>query len=121
MSRVRSSDTRLELLLRSALHRAGLRYRVRTSMLGRPDLVFPLARVIVFIDSCFWHACPSHCRRPKSNRAFWREKFIRNARRDRKVTAHYSKTDWTVLRFWEHDLTTRLRACVRQVRAAVRR
>ena len=119
MSRVRSSNTKLELLLRGALHRAGLRYRVRTTMLGRPDLVFPSSRVVVFVDSCFWHACRLHCRKPKSNRAFWRAKFTRNARRDRRVTAHYSRHDWTVLRVWEHDLQSRFHECIRRVRDTV--
>lgn len=65
MRRVKGSDTQLEVSFRSKLWAEGLRYRLRSRLPGRPDLVFPAARVSVFVDSCFFHACPKHCRFPK--------------------------------------------------------
>ena len=121
MRRIRSTNTGLELLLRRALHRLGLRYRVVTRLPGRPDMVFGAARVLIFIDSCFWHACPLHCRRPKTNRKFWSTKFQRNARRDVQVTQMYVGTGWKVVRVWEHDLVDDFDGCVNRLFSIVKR
>ena len=71
------------------------------------DFVFPKLRVAVFVDGCFWHACPKHGTRPAGNRAFWRAKLVRNAERDREVTRALRKAGWSVLRVWEHDLAAK--------------
>lgn len=107
MAAIRRSDTKLELRLRSLLHRRGLRYRkdypVRIAgRLVRPDIAFTRSRIAVFIDSCFWHLCPEHGQIPSSNRAFWKDKLERNAARDREQTAALESKGWTVLRIWEH-------------------
>lgn len=106
----RRKDTRPEMLLRSALHAMGLRFRVdyplRPSSGGRPirpDVVFPRRRVAVFVDGCFWHACPVHGSRPASNRDYWDAKLDANRERDARSTAALAADGWTVLRFWEHD------------------
>lgn len=70
----------------------------------RPDFVFPRLKLALFVDGCFWHACPWHCRRPAGNRAFWRAKLARNQTRDRLVTRTLRKAGWRVLRIWEHSL-----------------
>ena len=70
----------------------------------RPDFVFPRLKLAVFVDGCFWHACPRHCRMPTGNRAFWRAKLTRNQARDRLVTRTLRKAGWRVLRIWEHTL-----------------
>jgi DNA mismatch endonuclease (patch repair protein) len=82
----------------------------------RPDFVFPRLKLAVFVDGCFWHACPRHCRRPAGNRAFWRAKLARNQARDRLVTRTLRKAGWRVLRIWEHDLhrATRRRASTKR-------
>lgn len=104
----RRVDTKPELLLRSALHRSGLRFRkdLRIDFSGggsvRPDVVFTGARVAVFIDGCFWHRCPEHFQRPKANRAFWDAKISSSVDRDRRVDEALTADGWTVLRFWEH-------------------
>jgi len=107
MAAVRRSDTKLELRVRSLLHRRGLRYRkdypVRIAgRLIRPDVVFTRSKIAVFIDSCFWHLCPKHGQIPSSNRAFWKDKLERNAARDREQTEALKSEGWTVLRIWEH-------------------
>jgi DNA mismatch endonuclease (patch repair protein) len=119
MARVRSKDTGPERLLRSALWRLGLRYRLRLSLPGNPDLAFPGSRVAVFVDGCFWHGCPSHYRAPSSNVDFWSAKLERNRRRDEEVNLALSDLGWTVLRFWEHDLEDSLGSVVACVRTVV--
>jgi DNA mismatch endonuclease, patch repair protein len=103
----RSVDTRPELRLRSALHRRGLRFRknllIRTEgRSARADIVFPRKRVAVFVDGCFWHACPEHGHIPRSNRPYWEQKLARNAERDTAVNAALESERWKVLRIWEH-------------------
>ena len=104
MSKIRGRDTSIERLLRSALHRSGLRFRKNVSALpGRPDIVFPRYRTVVFVHGCFWHR-HKHCERastPKSNRAFWRAKFSANQKRDQRVVRALLKLGWHVLVIWE--------------------
>jgi DNA mismatch endonuclease (patch repair protein) len=82
----------------------GFRASSRRLLRVRPDFVFRAARLAVFVDGCFWHACPQHCRMPTGNRAFWRAKLARNQARDRLVTRTLRKAGWRVLRIWEHAL-----------------
>lgn len=104
MSRIRGADTGPERLLRRALHRLGLRYRLRPRHLpGRPDLVFPKYRAAVFVHGCFWHrhpGCP-WAYEPKSNVEFWRRKFEENVERDRRVMAELRRRGWRVAVVWE--------------------
>lgn len=69
-----------------------------------PDFVFRKARTVLFVDGCFWHACPEHGRAPSSNSDFWSTKLIRNQSRDDFVDAVLCYLGWTVLRVWEHEL-----------------
>lgn len=85
----------------------------------RPDFVFRRKRLAVFIDGCFWHRCPKHCSAPVQNSKFWRHKFERNVRRDRKVSRLLRRNGWSVVRIWEHDLRERPQVCVRRVQRAL--
>lgn len=100
-------DTPAELEVRRVLHARGLRYRVDQPIPGvtraRPDIVFPTERVAVFVDGCFWHACPTHGSLPKTNRGWWRRKLEANVERDGRHDRDLEKDDWVVLRFWEHE------------------
>lgn len=113
MARIRSRDTVPELALRRELHSLGLRFTLGNSKLaGRPDLVFPRHRSVVFVHGCFWHrhqGC-AIATTPKSNTRFWQEKFARNVRRDRRVSAELSAAGWTVLVAWECALQSKVRA-----------
>ena len=80
----------------------------------RPDFVFPHRRLAVFVDGCFWHGCPKHETKPKSNAAFWRNKFARNIARDRLVTRTLRRAGWRVLRIWEHELARKNAARLRR-------
>jgi DNA mismatch endonuclease (patch repair protein) len=123
MRRVRSKDTSCEILLRRELHRRGLRYRLHTKLSGKPDLVFASARVVVFVDGCFWHGCPEHCRVPSTNREYWERKIARNRERDGAATATLRREGWSVIRIWEHRIVNpaHLRAAAGRIERAVRR
>jgi DNA mismatch endonuclease, patch repair protein len=102
----RQRDTKGELELRSLLHRRGLRFRVHALLPGlrrRSDIVFTRARVVVFVDGCFWHGCHEHGTWPKENADWWREKIEANQRRDRDTDARLTAAGWTVIRVWEHE------------------
>ncbi len=86
----------------------------------RPDFVFPKLRLALFVDGCFWHACPMHTTKPRSNAAFWRKKFAANKARDRLVTRTLRKKGWRVLRIWEHELARKREGrLLRRIRNAV--
>ena len=107
MSVARRKDTKPELDLRRILHARGMRYRVVHPVPGRPrrsiDVAFTRAKVAVFVDGCFWHACPVHRTQPRANSVWWKEKLARNVERDRETDEHLTVLGWTVLRFWEHE------------------
>lgn len=123
MQAIRRANTKPETALRSALHRAGLRFRkdYRIDLSEgrvRPDVVFTRVRVAVFLDGCFWHCCPEHGRRPTVNTGYWSPKLERNVERDRRNTAALRKAGWTVVRIWEHQ---DIAEAVKMVEAAVHR
>jgi DNA mismatch endonuclease, patch repair protein len=107
MSAVRGKNTTPELLVRSAAHRLGLRFRLHAGELpGRPDLVFPKRKTVLFVNGCFWHGhegC-SRAKLPKSRIDFWRRKRRENTRRDRANYARLAEAGWRVVILWECEL-----------------
>jgi DNA mismatch endonuclease (patch repair protein) len=104
----RRRDTKPEVRLRSALHARGLRFRKDypieiPGLRVRADIVFPRQRVAVFVDGCFWHACPDHGTQPRSNGGYWAPKLRRNQERDLRVNSGLVDGGWTVVRAWEHQ------------------
>lgn len=101
------SESVIERNLRSALHRRGLRFRKHAAPVPglrcRPDVVFPGARIAVFVDGCFWHRCPEHGSDPRANSAWWRLKLDANVARDRRNDAALAEAGWTVIRLWSHE------------------
>lgn len=125
MAAIKGRDTRPEILVRHAVHRAGFRYRLHSSKLtGRPDFVLRRYRVAVFVQGCFWHG--HECRIghiPRTNTAYWKAKIQRNIDRDAKNARLLEQEDWTVATIWECSLkkgTTELlkRLRIRRSRAA---
>jgi DNA mismatch endonuclease (patch repair protein) len=122
MSRIRSArNASTELRFLDLLKRAGVTgWRRNAPLTGRPDLVFRKERIAVFLDGCFWHACPrcasARTAPPKSNVAYWSQKLKRNAERDREVTLLLRKQGWTVLRIWEHVIRREPRRAVGRLR-----
>jgi len=105
MSRMPTASTEPELALRRTLHARGLRFRLhRRDLPGTPDIVFPRARVAVFVDGCFWHGCPEHGVLPKNNREWWIEKLTKTAERDRRKDEELVQLGWTPIHLWEHEL-----------------
>lgn len=102
MSRMPRRDTGPELLLRRALHARGMRFRTHLKLPGRPDIVLTRARLAVFVDGCFWHACPEHGNLPKNNREWWREKLTANVTRDCAKDEALRQLGWEPLHIWEH-------------------
>jgi DNA mismatch endonuclease, patch repair protein len=121
MARVKGENTSPERLLRSALWRAGMRYRLNyKTPKGRPDIVFPGAKVAVFVDGCFWHGCPAHYSRPRSSEAFWSAKLLANVERDSRLTLGLEAAGWRVVRVFEHEVYLDLDEMVRMIGAAIR-
>ncbi|MFD5435803.1 very short patch repair endonuclease [Kitasatospora sp. NPDC127067] len=100
-------DTKPELILRSALHRRGLRYRVGMRPLPElprtADIVFTKAKVAVFVDGCYWHGCPDHYRPSKRRAEAWQNKIQTNRDRDAATNLALREAGWTVIRVWEHE------------------
>lgn len=103
----RRRDTKPEVAVRRLLHARGLRYRVDVPLefdrRRRADIVFPAARLAVFIDGCFWHGCQEHYTVPATHPEFWAEKRTKNMARDRETTERLALSGWTVKRYWEHE------------------
>ena len=103
------AQSKLENLFSKALWRRGLRFRKNVRKLrGTPDIAIQKYKVVIFVDSCFWHGCPIHFKRPQSNQEFWDAKIARNRERDKEVDAHYIEMGWHVLRIWEHEIRKNL-------------
>jgi DNA mismatch endonuclease (patch repair protein) len=108
MQRTKRSGTRPELALRSALHRRGLRFVVDRPVPGgdrrrRVDILLRGVQIAVFVDGCFWHACPEHSHLPKTNTSWWRLKFPSIAGRDRDTDVGLGAAGWLAVRIWEHE------------------
>ncbi len=117
MSQIRShgnKDTELALAKLFRRHKiAG--WRRHQKIFGKPDFAFPQIKLAVFVDGCFWHGCPRHATKPRSNRAFWKNKFARNMARDRLVNRTLRKFGWKVIRIWECRLKKNPLNCLRRI------
>lgn len=121
----KSRDTRVEVQLRSALHRSGLRFRKNVRPIPglrcTADVVFPRQRVAVFADGCFWHSCPKHGSAPKTNAEWWAAKLSATVARDAASRSALERVGWTVVRVWEHDdVASAVTVVVRALEAAPR-
>lgn len=121
MSRVRNKDTKPERLVRTALHKRGLRFRKHVRGLpGTPDVVFTRAKVAVFVDGDYWHGYRFR-RWCGGLSEFWREKISKNRRRDFHTFRALRAGGWQVIRVWQHSIKNDLDGCVRRIEQAVRR
>lgn len=105
MSKVHSADTKPEMKVRKLLHSMGYRFRLhRADLPGKPDIVLPKYKAVVFVNGCFWHGCPT-CRhakiRPASNADYWNRKLDRNMARDRENYAALASLGWRTVVVWE--------------------
>lgn len=113
----RVRNTKAELAIRRAAHRAGLRYRVNfrpaAELRVNADMVFTRAKVAVFIDGCFWHGCPDHFIPPKNNAEWWAAKIQGNRDRDKRSRDDLRTLGWRVVSIWEHELPSQAVAEIR--------
>ena len=108
MRAVKGRDTAPELFVRRIVHQMGFRFRLhRKDLPGKPDLVFPRLKKVIFVHGCFWHGhrCKRGNRVPVSNREYWKAKIARNKQRDRKNAAELKAAGWAVLIVWECQLS----------------
>jgi DNA mismatch endonuclease (patch repair protein) len=120
MSKIRGRGNKdTELALMKLFRQHGITgWRRHQKVFGKPDFIFKQVRLALFVDGCFWHGCPKHCKIPAGNRAFWKKKFAANKARDGRVNRELRKLGWRVVRIWEHDLAKRGEACIQKIQAA---
>jgi len=122
MSRIRSKNTKPEMILRSALFRRGFRYRLHDKKLaGKPDLVFRKYKTVIFVHGCFWHL-HKNCRDgrlPKSKLEYWKPKLTKNVERDVLHSVELKGQGWTVLTIWECEILKRLDAIVSMIESTL--
>ena len=111
MSKVHSADTTPEMRVRRLLHRLGYRFRLhRQDLPGKPDIVLPRYKTVIFVHGCFWHGCPT-CRhaqiRPQANAEYWNKKLDRTLARDKENQARLEALGWRVLVIWECETRKR--------------
>ena len=94
-------------------------WRRHLPLVGRPDFAFPLQKVAVFVDGCFWHGCAKCCTRPKTNRKFWDKKLADNMARDQRVNRQLRRQGWKVIRIWQHSLQKCPATCLNRLRRAL--
>ena len=103
MAQVRSRDTKFENSVTRALKKLGKSFKQQAKLIGKPDIVSRPKKVVIFLDSCFWHGCRWHCRVPKSRLDYWKPKIQRNKERAKIVNKTLRSEGWEVARFWEHQ------------------
>ena len=119
MSSNKAKNTNPELKLRKALYADGIRgYRLNWKKVpGKPDIAFPGRKIGIFINGCYWHRCP-YCELslPKTNTDFWKKKFEKNIKRDKKKEKELLDLGWTVLVFWECKIKTNIKDCINKIK-----
>ena len=109
------SQSNLENIFTKSLWKHGLRFRKNVkSLKGKPDIAIQKYKIVIFIDSCFWHACPIHFIPPKSNLEYWDKKISRNMERDKEVNQYYIEKEWYLKRIWEHEIKNDLTETVNE-------
>lgn len=114
MSKIKSRETKLELNFKELL--TGLRFRYQPKVIGKPDFASKKLKIAIFVDSCFWHKCPRHFRKPNSNKSYWKPKINRNFERAKEVNKILKKEGWKIIRFWEHEVMKHPKKCVDKVK-----
>ena len=105
MTHIKSTNTKIEKDITNALWNLGYRFRKNVKGLpGKPDIAIKKHKVVIFLDSCFWHKCPKHFKKPKSNLEYWEPKIKRNVERDAEINRYYQNKNWHILRIWEHEV-----------------
>ncbi len=120
MAHIRGKNTSPELQIRKKMSAMGLRYRIHTSLPGKPDIVFPKKKVAIFINGCFWHGhgCKTD-HKPKSNIKFWQEKIINNKQRDIGNLYKLKDMGWNTLTLWECEIIDSLNLQIEKIKELI--
>ena len=121
MQNIRSRDTMPERMTMRELRRRKIYFANYVGKIeGKPDIVFRRKKVVVFIDSDFWHGHPTRCIMPKSNREYWEKKIARNRERDKEVNALLKKDKWKIIRIWEYDVKHDFERVIKRIIKAIK-
>jgi DNA mismatch endonuclease (patch repair protein) len=115
MAKIKSKNTKPEVLFRRLLYSRGVRYRINYHLDGKPDIVIVSKKIAIFVDGCFWHKCPKCFRSPNSNKPYWSEKIKRNIARDKRINKILKSKGWKVIRIWEHEIKNNPDSTVKKV------
>jgi len=111
MSRIRGTNTKIDLQMNEILKGLGFSYQMYPKMFSNPDFILEEQKIVIFCDGDFWHGYNYH-KKKKPSKKYWKEKIEGNMRRDRMYTRKLRKERWSVLRFWEHDIEKRTGICI---------
>ncbi|MFY2253200.1 very short patch repair endonuclease [Priestia megaterium] len=115
------SISKLEGIVSNELWKKGFRFRRNTKdLFGKPDISIKKYKIVIFIDSCFWHQCPIHGNIPKTNLEYWKKKLTRNQNRDKEVDVYYKKNGWHLKRVWEHEVKNDLDSVIEELTEFIR-
>lgn len=114
MRKVRNRNTNIELLMRKRLFKEGYRFRLKNSLFGKPDIIFPKQKVAIFCDGDFWHG-KNYNKDKKNYTLFWIEKIQINKQRDAKVNKKLKKEGWQVIRFWKSQILKNPDDCIKKI------
>lgn len=114
MKRVRNKNTNIELILRKALFKRGLIFRVKNKIFGKPDIIFPVQKIAIFCDGDFWHG-KNYKNEGNRYEPFWKDKIKINMNRDKLVNKTLKEEGWKVLRFWKTEILKNPDNCAKRV------
>ncbi|MYL32074.1 DNA mismatch endonuclease Vsr [Pontibacillus yanchengensis] len=116
MGAIKGKETSIERKVSKELWNRGYRFRKNVKNLyGTPDIAIKKYKIVIFLDSCFWHGCEAHGTFPNSNQSFWFNKLSRNKERDEEVNQYYLKKGWHILRIWEHEVNSSVEITVDKI------
>jgi len=116
MSNIRSQDTKPELIIEKELKKRKIYFsRNSKNIFGKPDFIFRRKKIVLFVDSDFWHCHPTRFIKPKSNLEYWEKKIERNIMRDKLVNRTLKKEGWRVIRVWEYDIKKNLDKTINKI------
>ena len=114
MSRIRSTNTKIDLRMKKILSDNGYKFEMYPKMFGNPDFAHKRKKIAIFCDGDFWHGY-KYNEKKKPSKKFWRDKIENNMRRDQRYTRKLRREEWSVLRFWEHDIEKNPDKCMRRI------
>lgn len=114
MSRIRGTNTKIDLKMKEMLEKKRIRFEMYPKMFGSPDFILKKKKITIFCDGDFWHGY-KYQEKKKPSKKFWRDKLEGNIRRDKRVSRKLRREGWSVLRFWEHDIQKRMDLCMNKI------